>query len=104
GFCKAQFGVLEGHVAVGEMFTVLRREFLPELERADEGGYWETRDHAELARKRSLLQAAIDGISEGLQRHSLSPEAAEDPEILSRRIERVAAQVHRILRRPAEHP
>lgn len=50
------------------------------------------------------MREAIDGITEGLRRHGLSPEAAEDPEILLRRIERIAAQVHRLIRRPAEHP
>jgi hypothetical protein len=102
-FIKTQFGPLEGHVALVEMFDALRREFLPDLEVWDEGGYWETRDLAELARRRSLVRGAIEGLAEGLQRHGLSPEAAEDPAILLRRIERVAAQVHRVLHRPSEH-
>src|SRR5262249_25255217 len=53
---------------------------------------------------RSMTQRAIDGLAEGLRHYGLSHEAAEDPEILMRHIERVAEQVHRILRRPAEHP
>jgi hypothetical protein len=103
-FTKTQFGPVEGHVTLVEMFAALQREFLPDLEVSDDGGYWETRDLAELIRRRSLIQEAIDGLAAGLQHHGLSPEAAEDPDILLRRIERVAAQVHRILRRPAEHP
>ena len=103
-FTKTQFGPVEGHVALVEMFAALKREFLPDLEVSDDGGYWETRDLAELVRKRSLTQAAIDGLAEGLRRYGLSREAAEDPDILLRHIERVAEQVHRILRRPAEHP
>jgi hypothetical protein len=71
---------------------------------SDEGGYWETRNLAELDRRHSLVRQAIDRMTEGLQRHGLSREAAEDPDILLRRIERIAAQVNRILRRPAEHP
>src|SRR5438128_4399057 len=39
---KTQFGPIEGHVALVEMFTALRREFLPDLEVNDEGRYWET--------------------------------------------------------------
>ncbi len=103
-FVKTQFGPVEGHVALVEMLAALKREFLPDLEVSDEGGYWETRDLAELIRKHAFLKAAIEGLAEGLRRHGLSPEAAEDPEILLRHVERVAAQVHRILRRPAEHP
>jgi hypothetical protein len=53
---------------------------------------------------RSLTQEAIDGLAEGLRRYGLSRAAAEDPSILLRHVERVAEHVHRILRRPAEHP
>src|SRR5438445_12086332 len=103
-FTKTQFGPLEAHVALVEVLVELRREFLPDLEITDEGGYYPDRDLAELARRHALLARAIDGLAEGLRRHGLSREAAEDPEILLRRIERVAAQVQRVLRRPAEHP
>jgi hypothetical protein len=103
-FTKTQFGPLEGHVALVELLAALKREFVPDLEVVDEGGYWETRDLAELTRKHRFLQAAIEGLAEGLSRHGLSWEAAEDPEILLQRIERIAAQVQRTLRRPAEHP
>jgi hypothetical protein len=103
-FVKTQFGPVEGHVALVEMLAALKREFLPDLEVSDEGGYWETRDLAELVRRRALTKQAIDGLAEGLRRHGLSREAAEDPSILLRHVERVAEQVHRILRRPAEHP
>ena len=103
-FVKTQFGPVEGHVALVEMLAALKREFLPGLEVSDEGGYWETRDLAGLVRKHSLIKQAIDGLVEGLRRHGLSPEAAEDSSIVLRRIERVAAQVHRTLRRQAEHP
>jgi hypothetical protein len=103
-FTKMQFGPLEGHVALVEMLTALRHEFLPDLEVSDEGGYYPSRDLAELSRRHSQVQQAIDGLAEGLQRHGLSREAAEDPDILLHRIERIAAQVQRVLRRPAEHP
>src|SRR5262245_18098624 len=103
-FTKTQFGPLEGHVALVEMFQALQREFLPDLEVTDEGGYWETRDLAELARRHGQVQGAIEDVAEGLRRHGLSSEAAEDPNILAQRIERIAAQVHRVLERPAEHP
>jgi hypothetical protein len=103
-FIKTQFGPLEGHVALVEMFAALEREFLPELEVNDEGGYYPTRDLAELRRRRALVQQGIDGLAEALTRHGLSREAAEDPAIVLQRIERIAAQVHRTLQRPAEHP
>ncbi|MGP0062223.1 MAG: hypothetical protein ACLQGP_01305 [Isosphaeraceae bacterium] len=103
-FVKTQFGSVESHVALVEILTSLKRVFLPDLEVSDEGGYWVTRDLAELVRKRDFTQRAIDSLAEGLRRHGITREAAEDPNILLRHVERVAAQVHRILHRPAEHP
>ena len=103
-FVKTQFGPVEAHVALIEMLTALKQEFFPDLEVHDEGGYWETRDLAELTRRHSFLKAAIDGMAEGLQQYGLSAEAAEDPEILVERIKRIAAKVHATLRRPSEHP
>ena len=101
---KTQFGPVEGHVALVEMFAALKREFLPDLEVSDEAGYWETRDLAELIRRRTFIDGAIDALAKGLQQFGLSAEAAEDPEILARHVERVAAHVHRSLGRPSEHP
>jgi hypothetical protein len=102
-FTKTQFGPLEGHVAVVEMFAELKREFVPDLEVNDEGGYWETRDLQELKRRLVFVGGAIDALAEGLSRFGLSREAAEDPDILARHIEHVANRVHRTLRRPPEH-
>ncbi len=103
-FVKTQFGPVEGHVALVELLTVLKREFFPDLEVRDEGGYWEARDLAALTAKFEFLQSAVDGMAAGLQRFGLSGEAAEDREILLARIERIAKLVHRTLSRPAEHP
>ena len=86
------------------MLAALKREFLPNLEVRDEGEYWETRNLATLAAKRGQIQAALSAMADGLSRYGLSREAAEDPEILLARIERIAQLVQRTLARPAEHP
>jgi hypothetical protein len=103
-FVKTQFGTLEGHVALAEMLAALKAEFFPGLEVSDEGDYWETRDVNRLAGKMAFLNAAIAQLSEGFKQHGLTPEAAEDPEILATRITRIAAMVQRTLKRPSEHP
>jgi len=103
-FVKTQFGPIEGHVAVVEMLRALKKEFIPELEVSDESGYWETSNIAELAKKHGFLGKAIEGLAEGLPQSNLSHEAAEDTDILARRIEGIAAQVHKTLGRPSEHP
>jgi hypothetical protein len=101
---KTQFGPVEGHVALVELLRALKSEFISNLEVNDEGGYWETRDIAALERNIGFVQAAIDGLADALRQDRLSPEAAEDPQILATRIERIARQVHQTLLRPAEHP
>ena len=103
-FVKTQHGPVEGHVALVEMLTVLKREFLPDLEVSDEGEYWETRNLDTLVAKFEQIEAAMDGMAAGLEKFPLSREAAEDRDILVKRIERIAEVVHRTLARPAEHP
>ncbi len=102
-FVKTQFGPIEGHVALMEIFAALKHEFIPELEVSDEGGYWETRDLARLSKNFTTLKMAIEGMTEGLRAHGLSTEATEDPEILIHRITRIAEKVRESLGRPAEH-
>lgn len=101
---KTQFGNVDGHVLLVEMLDALQKEFMTGLEVSDESGYQESRNVSELRAKFSEVQAAIDGLTAGLRRHGLSPEAAEDPQIVAARIERIAHQVHRVISRPAEHP
>src|SRR6185312_4159341 len=86
-FVKTQYGPIPGHVALVEMLAALRREFLADLEVSDDGGYWETRDLAELVRRWTFTQRVIDGLAEGLRNYGLTVEAAEDPDILVRHIE-----------------
>lgn len=103
-FIKTQFGSVESHVALVELFAALKSEFFPDLEVSDESGYWEHRDAAMLTRKFLQNQAAIDALAEGLRQTSLSAEAAEDPQIVAARVERVARQVRETMARPPEHP
>lgn len=103
-FVKTQFGPVEGHAALVEMLAALKREFFPNLEVSDEGGYWDTRDPAALRKKMEFVQAASDGLADALRRHGLTSEAAEDPEILMTRITRVAQMVQRTMGRAPEHP
>ena len=94
-FVKTQFGSLQGHVAVVSLLDALRAEYFTDLEVTDESGYYEHRDPRELARKLNSLGSAILALGEALEGSALSPEAAEDPEILAARIQRVAELVSR---------
>lgn len=101
---KTQFGSIEGHVALIELLTYLKREFIPDLEVIDEGGYWEARDVRSLQQKFSEMRRIINTLGRALESFPLNAEAAEDPEILIARIERIASHVHTVLKRPPEHP
>ncbi len=101
---KTQFGSVEGHVAVVELLSFLKHELCPDLHVSDESGYWNDRDWKGLAEKLGRMQAIIDAMAEGLRASPLSREAAEDPEIVATRVERIARQVQQTLARPPEHP
>jgi hypothetical protein len=67
------------------------------LKVTDEGEYYEKRDIHQLAQKLQFLRTAIRSLGEGLQEYGLNEEAAEDPNILATRIQRIAALVHKKL-------
>ena len=93
-FVKTQFGSLTGHVAVVHLLDALKQRYANNLEVSDDGEYYETRDIGNLRHKRKFLNGAIRSMADGLREHGLSKEAMEDPDIVAKRIERVAMLVH----------
>jgi len=102
-FVKTQYGPIEGHVAIVELLTQLKSQFMSNLEVLDDSGYWEHRNLDKLQQNFARVAGLIDALAKAIENDRLSPEAAEDPEILATRIERLAAKVHRTMSRPAEH-
>ncbi|PAY19290.1 hypothetical protein CKO51_11785 [Rhodopirellula sp. SM50] len=96
-FVKTQFGSLQGHVAIVHLLDAIRQRFCSNLEVSDEGEYYETRDVNLLHQKMQFLGNAINAVADGLQTHGLNQEAAEDPSILTTRIERIATLVQQKL-------
>lgn len=92
-FVKTQFGSVQGHISIVHLLDALQQRFCSNLTVYDEGEYYENRDVNRLQQKLQFLRAAIDSMSEGLREHGLSAEAAEDPNILATRIERISALV-----------
>ena len=92
-FVKTQFGSLTGHVAVVHLLDALKQRYANNLEVSDDGEYYETRDIGNLRHKRKFFNGAIRSMADGLREHGLSKEAMEDPDIVARRIERVAARM-----------
>lgn len=93
-FVKTQFGSLHGHIAIVHLLDALKQRFCSNLKVIDEGEYYEKRDAEQLMHKMRFLRSAITSMAEGLSKHGLTDEAAEDPNILVTRVERIAALVH----------
>jgi hypothetical protein len=96
-FVKTQFGRPLGHVAIIHVLDALKQKYFSNLSIMDEGCFYETRDFNELCKQMNFLGQATKSLAEGLRNNGLSHEAAEDPNILASRIERIAALVHRKL-------
>lgn len=102
-FVKTQFGTLQGHIAIVHLLDALRQRFCSNLSVVDEGEYYESRDVTQLSQKMHWLRSAISSMAEGLSKHGLSAEAAEDPDILATRITRIAALVQeKLLAEPSD--
>jgi hypothetical protein len=99
-FVKTQFGSLQGHIAIVHLLDVLRQQYCSNLEVSDEGEYYKNRDATKLIDKMRFVSTAISSVEDGLRKHGLSKEAAEDPAILASRIERIAALVQQKLVAP----
>lgn len=70
-FCKTQFAPVDTHIEVVELLRVVKPLFTG-FKVIDEGGYWETSDREELARRIGFLNSAIDRIA------SMFPPAPEE--------------------------
>ena len=95
---KTQFGSIQGHVAVVLLLDALKQRYCTNMKITDESGYAENRNITDLKRKQEFLAGAIHSMAEGINAHQLSPEAAEDPNIVAVRIERVARLVQQKMR------
>lgn len=93
-FVKTQYGSLQGHIAIVHILDALRKNYFSNLHVSDEGEYFENRSVRKLNDNMRLLREAIGSMAEGLRNYGLSDEAAEDPDILATRIERIATLVH----------
>lgn len=77
-----------------QILDVLRQSYFSNLYVSDEGEYYENRDVHRLSEKIRFLRTAISSMAEGLKDHGLREEAAEDPNILATRVQRIAMLVH----------
>jgi len=87
-FVKTQFAGPETHIWLVGLLQHLRRRYLSNLEVHDEGGYWDTGDRAELARRMGLINAKLDRLAAGLTGGQLGDLRGASAEEIAARIER----------------
>ena len=103
-YVKTQFGSVEGHVALVETLSEVKRQFIPQLEVSDESDYWSHRDPHRLADLMRKTASIIQAVSVGLEKHPLKQEASEDQNIVAERVTRIAQQVHQVFRQRDQQP
>ncbi|MDA1055493.1 MAG: hypothetical protein O3C40_34265 [Planctomycetota bacterium] len=89
-FVKTQFGSAQGHIAIVYLLDALKARYFSNLDVNDESEFYEHRDPRILSQKIKQFGDALRSLGKELQEYGLSEEAAEDPDILATRVERVA--------------
>ncbi|MEK6743445.1 MAG: hypothetical protein AABZ15_07545 [Nitrospirota bacterium] len=85
--CKTQFGSMDSHVGIIELFASLKEKYITDLIVNDEGDYWETRDRRILAEKRIALGHCLRHTERVIGTIESSGGEVLDPETLAARIE-----------------
>jgi len=85
--CKTQFGSIDAHIRIIELFDLLKKKYISNLIVDDEGAYWEGRDRRILAEKRVALGHFIRHTERVISGIELSGDDARDPEAIASRIE-----------------
>jgi hypothetical protein len=93
--CKTQFGSIEAHIRIIELFDLLKKKYIFNLIVDDEGAYWESRDRRILAEKRVALGHAIRHTERVISGIEPSEDDSRDPEALASRIEEALLKAER---------
>jgi len=70
---KTQYGPLEAHIQIAELMRQIQREYMPDLEVTDEGGYWETESVERLRSAREFLAHKMAFFTEALDSYESEP-------------------------------
>ncbi len=85
--CKTQFGSIDAHIQIIDLFDVLKKRYITDLVINDEGGYWESRDYKFLAEKRAVLEHYIHHTQRVISGIEISEQDVQDSEIVASHIE-----------------
>ncbi len=85
--CKTQFGSIDAHIRIIDLFDVLKKRYITDLVIDDEGAYWESRDCKFLAEKRAVLEHYIRHTERVIGGIEISGRDVQDPETVASHIE-----------------
>ncbi len=85
--CKTQFGSIDSHIHIIDLFDVLKKRYITDLVINDEGAYWESRDYKLLAEKRAVLEHYIHHTERVIGGIEISDHDVQDSEIVASHIE-----------------
>ena len=85
--CKTQFGSIDAHIHIIDLFDVLKKRYITDLVINDEGAYWESRDYKLLAEKRAVLEHYMRHTERVIGGIEISGHDVQDSEIVASHIE-----------------
>ncbi len=85
--CKTQFGSIDAHIHIIDLFDVLKKRYITDLVINDEGDYWESRDYKLLAEKRAVLEHYMRHTERVIGDIEIPDHDVQDSEIVASHIE-----------------
>lgn len=85
--CKTQFGSIDAHIHIIDLFDVLKKRYITDLVINDEGAYWESRDYKRLAENRAVLEHYMRHTERVIGGIEVSGPDVQDSEIVATHIE-----------------
>lgn len=94
--CKTQFGNIDAHIRIVELFDYLKKKYISDLTVNDEGAFWETRDRRTLAEKRVVLGHFMRQTEKIIKDIDMSGVDVQDPEAIASRIEEALLKAEKV--------
>ena len=86
--CKTQFGSIDSHIRIVELYDILKKKYITNLEVEDEGSYWVSRNRNLLAEKRTVLEHYLEHTQTVIGGLDISCDTAQDPETVASCLEK----------------
>lgn len=86
--CKTQFGSIDSHICIIQLFDILKEKYINNLVIKDEGSYWSSRDRNILTEKRAVLEHYICHTEKVIRSIEISGDAIQCSDSVASHIEK----------------